>query len=785
MNCGGRMMTAARPLELLNDKLKLSKDNLRKRRHIMKRCFMTGKQCIFSSQIQSNLKTRFYNESRDKNDGNLDIEPLIFFITPFRSNLKAFYDWSLKPYLIWDYDISEEAIQCADDVREIGYIVCEKICRKIQESDLVIAEISLKNPNVFYEIGLACGLEHPIVFMQNETSDENIIDNYISISKTLMVNDEIDDFKDCVLLYPGVNPLNVEKYKLENYVITPSIPKKRTSKLRIIALSFESNQAIRDSKAKDDIEINFTRLFSGAVTVAMNEIKKEVDKKPTEKRESWEKTIYKLGEPENGNEWEDFSRVITIEISDTIYSKGTFTEVAREIEESFCTIIDVSQNDPIAYFWLGYCHARGLNAIPVNQVDAQNIHLKGKSGVESKLAFDIRALWYVEYKHNEPNEFKNKIKEVLRYLLERDIPDRHRRAFWDRFSPEHKIRVFTGAIHSKDHYREMVGDWDVRTVSELFSYLPSIRNSETIELFNPLYSPDWAYCSAHLYKKDGGDDKPINRNDFIEEFRNYIKSQLDDVNAIVIASPDVNPLTEYILNKIYKVKFGSDSIKEQSNNLCEPFDGPYEKLAFNGYILTKGVKEKAKKSALVEDDCKDYTKFHRIFYKEMNAQEPNISIRGFTPHCGTCEGDALLETYIGQYELESEFSLLGHLLVARYPPTPESDNLVVLLNGVSGPATFALAEILTGGGIHTNPDKKSDSEEMLRKINEVLDKPKCIGVEAIVVVKIRRSKDKASENETAEDKKPKHMTYVDSREVVSWKYYEGHEPKEIGSCLYY
>ena len=164
------MIMGETPLNLLNDKLGLNKDNVGKRRHIMKRCFMTGKQCIFSSQIQSNFKTRInngnqgglngtHNKTEENNDNlevsNVDvssendnmrtpaqqglINPSIFVVTPFRSNLKAFYNWSLKPYLIWDYDIYEENIQCADDVREVGYVVCEKICRKIQESDLVLA----------------------------------------------------------------------------------------------------------------------------------------------------------------------------------------------------------------------------------------------------------------------------------------------------------------------------------------------------------------------------------------------------------------------------------------------------------------------------------------------------------------------------------------------------------------------------------------------------------------------------------------------------------------------
>ena len=631
--------------------------------------------------------------------------------------------------------------------------------------------------------------------MQNETSEESILDNHVSIAKTLMVNDGIDNIKDHVLFYPGVNPLNVEKHKLEKHVVIPSIPKKQRNKLRITALSFDSNQSGKDFTSNDDIELNFTRLFSGAVTVAMNEIMRDIDKKSagkegddTDKEESdantkkdslepWEEAIHKLKDSEDDIVWREFSRVVPIEISDVIYSKGTFAEVAREVEESFCTIIDVSQSDPVAYFWLGYCHARGLNAIPVNRINTQNTYSKGKSSEGSRrLAFDIRALWYIEYKHNEPDEFKEKIREVLEYLLERDLPDRHRRAFWDRFPPEHKIRVFTGAIHSDDPNREMVGDWDVRTVSELFSYLPSIRSAETIELFNPLYSPDWAFRLAH--DRDNTTDKM-----FIEDFRKYIKNQLTDVNAIVIASPDVNPFTEYILCKIYNV-MKHENGDGKNKDRFKPFDdvsSEKEKLAFNGYILTKQIEQEIEdknKNCVFdwndetyvfdwnniprkdEDGFKDYLmkhftcektvhdkpsdrKFHRVFYdvEYINPDLKKDTYRGFIPHVSTCSSESLLELYKGQHDIKGDdFYLLGHLLVARNPTKTGSDHLVVLLNGVSGPATLALAEILIGGGSHANPKKKAKSEEMLQRINEILDQPKSIGVEAIVRIKIKRSK---------------------------------------------
>jgi len=77
---------------------------------------------------------------------------------PFTPHLETFCRWSLRPFLTQGYEFDDRRVQRADDVREIGYIVCEKICRKIQEADLVLADISLENANTFYEMGLAYGL---------------------------------------------------------------------------------------------------------------------------------------------------------------------------------------------------------------------------------------------------------------------------------------------------------------------------------------------------------------------------------------------------------------------------------------------------------------------------------------------------------------------------------------------------------------------------------------------------------------------------------------------------
>lgn len=51
----------------------------------------------------------------------------------------------------------------ADDYAENSHVLCESICAKIQEADMVIADLSYESPNVFYELGLAVALEKKIL----------------------------------------------------------------------------------------------------------------------------------------------------------------------------------------------------------------------------------------------------------------------------------------------------------------------------------------------------------------------------------------------------------------------------------------------------------------------------------------------------------------------------------------------------------------------------------------------------------------------------------------------
>lgn len=701
---------------------------------LMKRCFMTGKQCIFSSQIA---------ERAGKEVGLTDLKA--FVIMPFTPILETFYLWSLKPFLTKDYGLLDENVQRADEVRDIGYIVCEKICRKIQQADFVLADVTLRNANVSYELGLSYGLERPIVLLEDEQSNDDVLEDPC-------FRQSLKRDRNSALRYPGIEELDADStdHELTRFVMRPPKHKGHTGDLKISFLRVQRGVGEGQDTGRLGHDLDLRRVIPAVVGVAMADIRTDVKQKGDGKvLEPWEDVVTKIDD----TEWKEFASAKPIVVD----GRGGFTDVSGKIESSFCTIIDVSDNDPVACFWLGYCHARGLNVIPVYRLKdpakkpAQTEHDSDRG---PKLAFDIRALWYAEYEGQKPYAFKTKMREILEHLLQRDLPDRQKRRFWDRFPPERKLKVFTGAIHNTELNREMVGDWDVRTVSELSSYLPSGIEALALELVTPLYLPEEAYR-----RLADPDKEPAV---FIEKYNKSIQDQLKGSNAIVIASPDVNPVTEYLLHKIYKVTAPDEPFLD-----CKVPD-------FNGYVAwkrlqkashpPKGNESSCKKEQSSESDGKS-VKFNRLFYRQEEVKGKATRGFGIQTLRKFQEQPELMKEYLSQDECTKEFSLLGHLVIARNPADEQNGNLVVLLNGVSGPATFALAQILTGG-VFGRPEMRSQSEQMLQQINQELDKPGALGVQAIIEVRIAPP---------PPDPAAQLRTYIDNREVHSWEFLKSPE----------
>lgn len=730
-----------------------------RRRRVMKRCFMTGKQCIFSSNTSGPPATMTC--------GDLSV----FVVTPFKTNFDAFDDWSLFPYLQHEYGLCEDNVRRADHVRSTGYIVCEKICHVLQETDLVIADVTFPNPNVFYELGLAYGLERPVIFMVND-ADKNS-PHGVMHSHALRNCLALDDKK--VFLYPGVAPINPESspYALEEHVTRPPQAQGMVRELKISVLKTKPQRlpAPGQAEAPEDITLDVYGLLEGAVAVAMSDIIRAVQAKEDKLKAPWEQVLSALADESKGKR-DSLRQANMIEVGPA----ATFQAIAEALGSSFCTIIDVSENDPLGLFWLGYCHGRGLDAIPFDRKPATPV-AEDRDDTErgsrpcprtmKRLAFDIRALWYMEHDDQNAAGLKSEIQDILTRLLERDLPDRQRRAFWDRFPREKEVKILTGAIHNDTLNREMVGDWDVRTVSDLVSYLTQVREPSSIRLATPLYSPEHAFSKS----KPGAGEVPD--VEFLRGFYKGVASELSNCSAVVIASADVNPVTEYLLREAYLARgvepeAGADSLcgyVAVKRFLPRDEKGKDDGAAATAPSPVAGVPPESSPAPGIPAEPPPIKRdFYRTDPLPTGHTRPD---RGFVRHVYGKQVLPLFEPYEDQDSAIAEgFKLLGHLLVARWPVSPdrspggtsEPDSLIVLLNGVSGPATSALAEILTGGGPNAKAENMAKAEEMLAELNEELNKPGWDLVEAIVEVDVVRAEDASTSQ------------YWDSRRVDGWRY---------------
>jgi hypothetical protein len=84
---------------------------------------------------------------------------------PFAKEFDNVYTSGIKAGLPTDWTCSR-----SDEKWDIPEAVC-KICKSIQESTLIIADVTGKNPNVFLELGLSFGLEKKFILLTQSIND--------------------------------------------------------------------------------------------------------------------------------------------------------------------------------------------------------------------------------------------------------------------------------------------------------------------------------------------------------------------------------------------------------------------------------------------------------------------------------------------------------------------------------------------------------------------------------------------------------------------------------------
>lgn len=90
-----------------------------------------------------------------------------FVMQPFGGHLGEYYGTIFKPAI---EQSGLEPVRADNDIFATGKIM-DQVWRGIRQATVLVAELTSKNPNVFYELGLAHALEKPVVLVSSNQDD--------------------------------------------------------------------------------------------------------------------------------------------------------------------------------------------------------------------------------------------------------------------------------------------------------------------------------------------------------------------------------------------------------------------------------------------------------------------------------------------------------------------------------------------------------------------------------------------------------------------------------------
>lgn len=92
--------------------------------------------------------------------------PVVFVVMPFAEKYKAMYEHVIKKV------VENEGLLCirADDIFETGRIIDDIKC-SIRQAHFIIADLSGRSPNVFYEVGMAHGMGKSVLLLTQDLED--------------------------------------------------------------------------------------------------------------------------------------------------------------------------------------------------------------------------------------------------------------------------------------------------------------------------------------------------------------------------------------------------------------------------------------------------------------------------------------------------------------------------------------------------------------------------------------------------------------------------------------
>lgn len=463
------------------------------------KCFITNQDCIFEREIQ---------DAKSKVSGKYSSPILnIFLVSPFGYPYDELFKNVIEPCA----ELANLTVKRADRAFQLGFVMCQRICKQIQEAEYVMADITEPNPNVYYELGLAWGFGKKILLLRDTDYKNEKFDPVWKHYEDVMIS-----YKDDLLpLRAASNEIKSKAIEgiLEKHIDLDKVyqiaeNRKPTAYISEKKVCFCYNPDISDNKFYESEIHNVAKSFAIP--------------------------------------WD----VVSFPISPSLLTNALHSKLAS----SKIWLVDVthysSKIDPMMYFALGFAHALGRETIPITN--------KSRCGDVSP--FDVRGLWQIYFENIKT--LRTEFDSILRVIDEtynKEVQEYPLRFVWDQIlEPHGRLKVLTCARGATGHIsrlggRTNVDKWDYISVAELSFFLAQ------------------KYKQAEIYIKPPEEKRLINIDD--ENERANLKKEIEDVlgktsdSIIIIGSPDVSDYAEVVLAKAYGVepyKIAGCRAKEES-----------------------------------------------------------------------------------------------------------------------------------------------------------------------------------------------------------------------------
>jgi hypothetical protein len=496
------------------------------------KCYMTGRPCDY-------YKTEVTNRR-------------MFLIFPFGFPFDSLYsegddktDQSIRGALKRGFGLAEA--NRSDRTMRLGSIMCQGICKEIIESQYLYADISLPNPNVYYEMGLAYALSRSLIVASSASANSYSAifaeawknePAYLRYTDVASLRAAIEKMRSDLQEAPGSGLISLARAK--GAATPPGTAGGAENEKRVLIVENGDGsvgglyQDLLDRQQKQfDFDQDLTKMLSQSEKNAF-------------KAEDWKR-------------WE----ITTLRIADST----PLSEIVGKIRAHRICIVDTTSyrggavpvTNPYMYFCLGIAHGFEKDVIPITNT----LHSSGAP-------FDVKGLWHIFFsKEEELTSGFSKIIPRISIEFHKELSDAPYRMIWNDFlsdkqtlsviycgrpvgrdqdGDEDKTRDDDDMDDDKDGdgrkgdetYRNRgprtnVDSWDTKAVSEVSFYLAQKYPTSLIKPSSP---------KTKITKADEAKAQQIGET---------LGKELGSVyhNCVIIGSPDVNDYAEVVLSKLF------------------------------------------------------------------------------------------------------------------------------------------------------------------------------------------------------------------------------------------